>query len=197
MPEDDAYELLKNQGFKPTRSYKFDDEIDDGKAIYTYPSAETVARAGDTVIIYVSQGKKNKTVAVPDLTGYTESDAKEKLEKVKLAFGPVYRDFNSDIAEGCVISQGISPNKEVKEGTKVSIVISKEAESKTYRGTVIGNIMTTDVDIAAETLTVSVYITDVEGTHVIADGVQAFGGSCDINGSVGDLKSNDGKLFLL
>ena len=195
MPEDDAYELLKNQGFKPNRSYKSDDEVEDGKAISTDPAAGTVARAGDTVTIYVSQGKKEKTVAVPDLTGYTEADASAKLENLKLVLGTVSQEFNSEIAEGCVIRQDVSPNTEVKEGTQVGIVISKGAESKTYRGTVIGNIMTTDADIAAETVTVSVYITDAEGTHVIADGVQAFGGSCDINGSVGDLKSNDGTII--
>ena len=31
MEEDPAHELLQKQGFKPTRSYKFDDEIEEGR----------------------------------------------------------------------------------------------------------------------------------------------------------------------
>ena len=50
MEEDEAYKLIKKQGFKPTRSYKFDDDVEEGKVIYTDPAGGEKAKAGDSVV---------------------------------------------------------------------------------------------------------------------------------------------------
>ena len=191
--EDDAFELLQKQGFKPTRSYKFDDDIEEGKVISTDPSAGSKAKAGDTVVIYVSQGKEEKTVEVPDLAGLSENAAKGALETNNLTLGNVSYEFNSDVAAGLVIRQSVSAKTEVKEGTTVDIVVSNGAETKTYKGTVSGNISTGDETLAQSTVTVNVYINDGDGYHLVYTTTQS-GASIDVSGSLGSLNYNNGTV---
>ncbi len=191
--EDDAFELLQKQGFKPTRSYKFDDDIEEGKVISTDPSAGSKAKAGDTVVIYVSQGKEEKTVEVPDLAGLSENAAKGALETNNLTLGNVSYEFNSDVAAGLVIRQSVSAKTEVKEGTTVDIVVSNGAETKTYKGTVSGNISTGDETLSQSTVTVNVYINDGDGYHLVYTTTQS-GASIDVSGSLGSLNYNNGTV---
>ncbi len=193
MDEDDAYQMLEDQGFKPTRSYKFDDEVEEGMAIYTDPAGGTKAKAGDTVVIYVSQGQEEKTVEVPDLSGLTESTAKGSLETYNLKLGNVSYEFNSDVASGLVIRQSVPAKTEVKEGTTIDIVISNGAETKTYKGTVSGSISTTDEVLANSTVTVNVYINDDAGYH-LAYTVTQSGASIPVSGSAGGLEYNNGTV---
>ncbi len=191
--EDDAFDILQKQGFKPTRSYKFDDTVEEGCVISTDPSAGTKAKAGDTVVIYVSQGAEEKTVEVPDLSGLSEAAAKGALETNNLTLGNVTYEFNSDVAAGLVIRQSVSAKTEVKEGTTVDIVVSNGAESKTYKGNVSGNISTNDETLAQTTVTVNVYINDGDGYHLVYSATQS-GASIDVSGSLGGLNYNNGTV---
>ena len=193
MDEDAAYETLEKQGFKPTRSYKFDDEIEEGKAISTDPAAGKKAKAGDTIVIYISQGKEEKTVKVPNLSGLTESAAKGALESNTLTAGNVSYEFNSEVASGLVIRQSVPADTEVKEKTTIDFVISNGAEKKSYKGTVTGSISTADETLAASTVTVNVYINDEGGYHLAYTTTQS-GATIDVNGAAGGLGYNNGTV---
>lgn len=191
--EDDAFNALQQQGFKPTRSYKYDDDVEEGCVISTDPAAGTKAKAGDTVVIYISQGAEEKTVAVPDLSGLSENAAKGALETNNLTLGNVTYEFNSDVAAGLVIRQSVSAKTEVKEGTTVDIVVSNGAETKTYKGSVSGNISTSDEVLSQSTVTVNVYINDGDGYHLVYTTTQS-GASIDVTGSLGGLNYNNGTV---
>ncbi|MCR5543770.1 MAG: Stk1 family PASTA domain-containing Ser/Thr kinase [Eubacterium sp.] len=193
MDEDEAYTVLEKQGFKPTRSYKFDDEIEDGKVISTDPKAGSSLKAGESIVIYVSQGKEEKTVAVPDLSGLSEATAKGNLESNKLKVGNVTYEFNSDVDAGLVIRQSVSAGTEVKEGTSVDFVISNGPEKKTYKVKVSGSISTKDEDLIGVTVTVRVYINDSEGTHEVYSTTEA-GDSIEVGGALGGLANNNGTV---
>ena len=194
MEEDDAYNLLKKQGFKPTRSYKFDESADEGTVIYTDPAGGEKAKAGDSVILYVSQGKEEKTVAVPDLRGYYEEDAKNAIVNAKLSVGDISYEFSSDVEQGKVISQSVAAETEVKEDTSIGLVISKGPESKTFSGTVTGNITSDDAEYAEMQVTVNVYISDDEGNHQVFQ-TTTKGASIGVSGSVGGLTYNNGQII--
>lgn len=193
MDEDTAYKALEDQGFKPTRSYKFDDDVEEGMAISTDPKAGSKAKAGDTVVIYISQGQEEKTVEVPDLAGLTEATAKGSLETYNLTLGNVSYEFNSEVASGLVIRQSVPAKTEVKEGTTIDIVISNGAETKTYKGTVSGSISTTDEFLINSTVTVNVYINDDGGYH-LAYTVTQSGASIPISGTAEGLEYNNGTV---
>lgn len=193
MDEDSAYETLTSQGFKPTRSYKFDDEIDEGCAISTDPKAGSKAKAGDPIVIYISQGQEEKLVGVPDLVGLTEAAARGSIEANKLTVGNVTYEFNSDVEAGLVIRQSITKDTQVKEGSTIDIVISNGAETKTYKGKVSGNVSTSDPGLANATVTLNVYINDDGGYH-LAYTVTAPGGSIEVNGESQGLSYNNGTV---
>ncbi len=190
MDEDEAYAALEAQGLKPSRSYKFDEEVEEGKAISTDPKAGSSAKAGDSIVIYISQGEEEKTVEVPDLAGLTETAAKGSLESNKLTVGNVTYEFNSDVESGKVIRQSVAAKTEVKEGTTVDIVISNGAETKTYSGKVTGSISTSDETLAASTVTVNVYINDDGGYHLAYTTTQS-GGTINVDGSASGLSYNN------
>ena len=194
MEEDEAYKLIKKQGFKPTRSYKFDDDVEEGKVIYTDPAGGEKAKAGDSVVLYVSQGKEDKTVVVPELTGSYEEDAKNAITNAKLKVGDITYEFSSDVEEGRVMSQSVASGTEVKEDTTISFVVSKGPESKTYNGTVTGSITSDDPDYEEMSVTVNVYISDDEGNHLVFQ-TTTKGTSIDVSGSVGGLKYNNGQVI--
>ncbi len=193
MDEDDAYAALEKQGFKPTRSYKFDDEVDKNKVISTEPQAGEKLKAGETIVIYVSQGKEEKITKVPNLAGQTEATAKGSLEAANLTVGEVTYEYNSSIPAGEVISQSIAADTEVKEGTVIGFVISKGVEKKSYTGKVSGTIFTDDEELAETTVTVTVYISDAGGVHQVYASTES-GGSIDVGGSLADLQYNDGTV---
>ncbi|SEQ08326.1 serine/threonine protein kinase [Lachnospiraceae bacterium NE2001] len=196
MDEDSAYETLAGQGFKPSRSYKFDDEVEEGRAIYTDPAAGNKAKAGDSIVIYVSQGKEEKTVGVPDLIGLTEAAARGSVEANKLTVGNVTYEFNSDVEAGKVIRQSVPKDTQVKEGSTIDIVISNGAETKTYKGTVTGNVSTTDENLTNATVTLNVYINDDAGYH-LAYTTTCPGGYIEVNGASEGLTYNNGTVSFI
>ncbi|MCR5214622.1 MAG: Stk1 family PASTA domain-containing Ser/Thr kinase [Eubacterium sp.] len=193
MDEDTAYNTLEQQGFKPTRSYKFDEEIENGHAIKTDPAAESKLKAGEAITIYISQGQEEKTVGVPDLSGLTEAVARGSLEANSLVVGNVTYEFDSNVPEGQVIRQSVAANTEVKEGTVVDIVISNGPESKTYKGTVTGTISTADETLISTNVTVSVYVNDNDGYHQVYT-VTQMGSTFEVNGAAEGLQYNNGTV---
>ncbi len=84
--ESAAVSELKSNGFKKYKIVEVaDEDVDKGLVIKTNPLATEVVKADAdiTVTIYVSTGKPEKKVSVPDVTAMTEADAKKKLESEK------------------------------------------------------------------------------------------------------------------
>ena len=196
MDEDEAFKILEKQGFKPTRSYKFDDEIDKGNVISTDPKAGEKLKAGETIIIYVSQGEEEKFVKVPNLSGQTETTAAGALENAGLKVGNITYEYNSEVPEGEVVSQSIAADTEVKEGTTVDYVISKGTEKKSYRGRVSGSISTEEEDLWEENVKVTVFIADNSGTYQVYQ-TTAPGDEIEIDGSYDGLQNNNGTVTFI
>ena len=114
-------------------------------------------------------------------------------DPVKITVGNVSYEFNSDVAAGLVISQSVSAGTEAKEGTTVDFVVSNGAETKTYTGIVSGSISTSDEVMAELSVTVSIYINDSAGYHLVTT-TTSTGSSIAINGSVGALAYNNGTV---
>ena len=76
-------------------------------------------------MITVSKGKKeDQTVSVPNLRYYTESEAKQELQRVGLSLGSVLTEYSDSVEKGLVIRQRISSGSKVKKGTAVGIYVS-------------------------------------------------------------------------
>ena len=73
----------------------------------------------------ISSGEEAKMTTIPSVVGLAEADAEKALQAKNLVVkkgDPVYSD---DVEQGEVVSVSPSEGAEVKEGTTVTLVISK------------------------------------------------------------------------
>ena len=74
-----------------------------------------------------------KEVLLPNLVGISKEDAKQQVEDLGLKLEVSSEEFNSDYAEGYIISQDplYSDNYNIKMGTTIKVVVSKGIEEST------------------------------------------------------------------
>ena len=102
-----------------TRGLKYEVIGDENaKVDYTVPAAASPIPKNGTVIIYM-QGASEKTVTVPDVTGYTVSQANSTLTYYGLNIALSGGAVNNDGA--VATSQSIEPGTKVSKGTVVEV----------------------------------------------------------------------------
>ena len=118
---------LEAAGFTTEIVEMADDDVEKGCVIKTEPAIGTYVEPNTKITIYVSTGKPEKKVAVPDVTLMTEEDAKKKLEEEKFVVKvePVLLGASDKYCSlGIVAKQ--SPDNSVKdaaEGSEVTIYV--------------------------------------------------------------------------
>lgn len=75
---------LEANGFKTTVVEMLSEDVEKGLVVKTEPQRTQVVEENAKITIYVSSGKPERKVAVPDVVGMTEAAAKKKLEGEKL-----------------------------------------------------------------------------------------------------------------
>ncbi len=75
---------LEANGFKTTVVEMLSEDVEKGLVVKTEPQRTQVVEENAKITIYVSSGKPERKVAVPDVVGMTEEAAKKKLEDEKL-----------------------------------------------------------------------------------------------------------------
>ena len=120
MSEDDAKKTLEDAGLKKGKvSQDYSDSVDKGKVISSSPIAGASGYSkGDSVDLTVSKGPEK--VAVPDVTGKSEDEAKKTLEDAGLKV-EVNRRLGGPF--GTVRSTDPAPGSSVKSDSKVTINI--------------------------------------------------------------------------
>jgi len=111
---------LKDAGFVPKVSERFDDNAPAGIVLTQNPGAGGKADSGSTVEIVVSKGPEMLTV--PDVVGQTEAAASKLLTDA--GFQVDVQDFPS-ADEGKVLEQTPKANQKAKRGTTVTILVGR------------------------------------------------------------------------
>lgn len=117
-----ATKTLKNLGFNVLVESEYSSTVSEGYVISQSPSGGVKLSKSSTVTIVVSKGSNQ--VQVPDLRYYTQSEAKQQLQRMGLKLGSVSKEYNSEVEKGQVIRQSITKGRKVSKGTAVGIVIS-------------------------------------------------------------------------
>ena len=115
---------LEAAGFRTEIVEMADEDVEKGCVIKTEPAIGTYVEPNTKITIYVSTGKPEKKVAVPDVTLMTEEDAKKKLEEEKFVVKvePVLLGASDKYCSlGIVAKQ--SPDNSVKDAAEGSEVI--------------------------------------------------------------------------
>lgn len=117
-----AEQQLQDRGLNATKVEEANSNVTPGRVIETDPPAGELADVGSTVTVRISSGAP--TVNVPDVSGLTEDDARQKIEDAGLTVGGTTRQINGDVALDHVISSDPVAQSEVRTGTSISLVIS-------------------------------------------------------------------------
>ena len=101
------------------------DTVAKGKIISQDPADGKKVKKHTTVNVVISSGEEAKMTTIPSVVGMSEADAEKALQDKNLVVkkgDPVYSD---NVEQGEVVSVSPSEGAEVKEGTTVTLVISK------------------------------------------------------------------------
>ncbi|MFN8517973.1 MAG: PASTA domain-containing protein [Chloroflexota bacterium] len=137
VAESDAVNQLLDLGLEPgERAEAFDDQVANGSVISTDPEAGTELPPGTAVDYVVSLGGEPtptpeptpSPVAVPDLRGVAESDALNQLLDLGLQPGERTEAFDSEVAQGALMSTDPAAGEELPPGTTVDYVVSLGVE---------------------------------------------------------------------
>jgi serine/threonine-protein kinase len=109
-------------------SYQEDDSAPNGTVIEQVPGIDQPVEDNTPVALVLSRGKQ--TVTVPQVTGRTVAEARERLEKANLHVGEVQDIFHESVPKGLIVKQGIAPGTKVEAGAGVDLTVSKGVEEK-------------------------------------------------------------------
>lgn len=128
--ESEAREILEDADLNPKRDYVNSDTVPEGQVVSQTPDAGSSAKKGDTVIYYISSGPE--LVTVPYVIGKSEAQGRAELEAAGLSVGNVTPQYDDNVAEGLIISQGISSGSQQNKGTAVDLVVSQGKQTVYY-----------------------------------------------------------------
>ncbi len=121
---DEGVEAFSLLPFKIDEVYIYDDLIPINDIVEQSPSGGTKLEAGETITLYVSRGKEERVVMVPDVRTKTENQAIASITSRNLKIGEVIGSYSNTVEEGVVMSQTIPGGREVAPGTSINIVVS-------------------------------------------------------------------------
>ena len=120
----EIYNMIAAQGMIPEIVTESSDTYLEGKVIRTEPAAGETVYVGDTVKIIVSTGAQSVNRTVPDIIGYTLTEAQSLIVEAGLSVGSVtYQDSTEYTAETVI---GCSPEvgSSVDTNTTIDIYVA-------------------------------------------------------------------------
>lgn len=130
MSEEQAKIVLDRDGLIYTVRREKSNDVAEGYVIKTDPEYGNSVSPDNIITLYISLGKEQKDVLVPNLYGLTENKAIESLAAVNLEKGNVGYAHSSTALKGTVIQQDIQSGDLKPEGTSVGFTISLGPEEK-------------------------------------------------------------------
>lgn len=128
---DEAKEELETMGLKIYQaSTEESEEYEEGQIISQDIPEGDMVEEGTMIRVVVSSGKGESEIAVPNVTGYTDTAAIGMLQDAGLDYNREY-ESSDKVPEGTVIRQTPESGTMAPEGTKVTIVVSQGKESVT------------------------------------------------------------------
>jgi serine/threonine protein kinase len=120
----DAVADLTALGLKTKVETVADDNVKEGYVVSTDPVAAKQVPKGTEVRVLVSSGPLDKTVAVPNVVGYSLADAEAKIAAVGLTVGSTTYQDDTGKAKDTVISTDPLNGVKLDKGGKVNLVLS-------------------------------------------------------------------------
>lgn len=123
---------LQNAGFAVEEIREASNSVTEDYVISTNPAPGESMPAGSTVYVTISVGPKIQVVTMPNLMGFPEATALERLESAGLTGSVTY--VNSSYDAGVVIKQSIAAYEDVEEHSTVNLWVSLGPEKSDEPG---------------------------------------------------------------
>jgi serine/threonine-protein kinase len=151
MTYDEAARKLRWSGLKAMKSYnvRYLPGISPDKVIDQVPEAGSVVKPGRNVWLVLNRQDK-PSYPMPDLTGRTEAEASQELERLGLVISEVQtQTVSGSEQDGRVLSQSIPPDVMIKSGSPVSFIVGKlEQEPLGMRRVIVPDVLGMSADQA-------------------------------------------------
>jgi len=107
------------------------DTVAKGHVIRTEPKEGTELKEGQTVTLWISEGKTMQFAAMPDVVNQTEEQARNTLNLQDMALEIVIEEvYNINIKAGTVMETEPAAGERLKTGQVVKLCVSKGVEKK-------------------------------------------------------------------
>ena len=127
----EAKVALEGMGLQINLSNGTSDSVPTGSVISQSPEAGSKVEPGTTVLVVISTGASGKTeevpegtIAVPNIIGMTEQQAKTALTASNLKWSNITEEHSDSVVAGVVMKQSVEPETLVKSETVVDFVLS-------------------------------------------------------------------------
>ncbi|MDM5189568.1 Stk1 family PASTA domain-containing Ser/Thr kinase [Bacillus sp. DX4.1] len=160
------FESLKNElegQYKIVVPYYIESEKPQGEIVEQTPNAdELIVENEQDIKIWVSKGPYQ--IRPVDFSGWTENSVNSYLNEKKI-IPDIKREYSDTVDKGLVISQSPKPGTPLKEGDKVTIIVSAGPKPKVTKTVKVDNIaIPYEASLAGEkkTQTVEIYKEDMQ-----------------------------------
>ncbi len=119
---EDAKRKLEKAGLKVKIVKAESEDVPEGYVIKTDPGATSKVDQGTEVKVYVSLGKGEKVVNVPNFVGKTLEEAQTLAEEKKLILTVIYGSSN-EYEKGQIIKQSVDENSMVNQETEIEVTV--------------------------------------------------------------------------
>lgn len=123
--------LLNSQLVAGDRAYIFSDGVPHDRLVGQSPMPGEEFGVNKDVDLLISLGKKPESLILPNLSGVTLDDGKNKLKAWGFNFGRIYSRKDSTRPKFQIISTNPSPYSRVKKGEVVSLLVSSGSDDGT------------------------------------------------------------------
>ena len=124
----EAEAMLTEMGFAVNISKSYSYDYPAGQIMSQNPTANTQAKAGDTINLEVSMGVQYDGFTVPSVVGMAEADAKNALAPLEVV---VQSETSETAPAGQVTAQSLAEGVYVDKGTTITITVSTGSAEET------------------------------------------------------------------
>ena len=131
-----AKNILEDKHLRVSTSEVTNPDVPAGQVISQTPGAGEKVKEQRTIHLVVSKGVGD--ITVPDLSGLTVEQARQRLKDVGLVVGKVTQQSVDNKPDGVIIAQSPSGDSKVSKGTTIDLVVNKAKAKKIQMPNVIG-----------------------------------------------------------
>ena len=131
-----AKNILEDKHLRVSTSEVTNPDVPASQVISQTPGAGEKVKEQRTIHLVVSKGVGD--ITVPDLSGLTVEQARQRLKDVGLVVGKVTQQSVDNKPDGVIIAQSPSGDSKVSKGTTIDLVVNKAKAKKIQMPNVIG-----------------------------------------------------------